>query len=437
MNKRHMISACAAVVAMAASSAELAPVVTLGDVSQHGDRVVNVPYTLANAPAVVTFAVETNNGASGWSRLPSSAVSTVKGDVNKLVPVGSHAITWRPAKDLQGVTLPSAGARVVVTAWATNNPPAYMVIDLLANSTDRIRYYEDESAMPYGGVLSNDIYRTTSLVMRKVNAKGIIWRMGSVSETGRVASYEKSHTVTNKASYYLSVFELTQRQHTLINGGTTPDRYFVTHADMRPSDCVKWTDLVDTVASGGTETPEPSSGSICGKLRDLTGIAFNIPGEADWEFAARAGCGDGYWPGGIAMSISSNADDNLPGRYKSNGGWPADQLSSNNIPKNGLDTNYATAVVGSYKPNAWGFYDMCGNVREWCRDWWVNDISDRGGAIVTIKDSQNYRAFRGGDIGDTASSCRPANRYMAGQGADWRNYAHFWGARLWAPCEAK
>ena len=85
MNKSHIISACAAAVAVAVSSAELAPVVTLGDVSQHGDRVVNVPYTLANAPAVVTFAVETNNGASGWSRLPSSAVSTVKGDVNKLV----------------------------------------------------------------------------------------------------------------------------------------------------------------------------------------------------------------------------------------------------------------------------------------------------------------------------------------------------------------
>jgi len=427
------LAACAAITAAAEG---VAPNVKDVALVQAPDRTVTVTYELENAPAVITFSIETN-GPSGWARIDSSALTATSGDLGRLIQPGSgRTITWKPRKDFKDVSLPAA--RAVVTAWPVDNPPAYMVINLLPGATDRVRYYEDEAALPYGGVLSNDIYRTTSLVMKKVIAKGVRWNMGSISETGRVGTYEKLHEVTLADNYYLAVFPLTQRQHTLINGGTAPTRRFTVNGDMRPSDCVKRTDAVGSV-NGGTTILTPSADSICGKLKTMTGIAFDLPGEAQWEFAARAGCGDGYWPvdGEQVMAISGNVDANLPGRYRQNDGWPTDQLDQYNIPLKTLDIDFATAIVGSYRPNKWGFYDMCGNVREWCRDWWKEDISEDGGAIISEKISENGFACRGGGIGDNASSCRPANRSMAGEGAIWTSYSNFWGVRLWAPAEAK
>ena len=432
------ILSCFLLAALSASAAD--PVVSDVTFTQGADRVATVTYKLKGAAAVVTLSVSTNAGDNVWVKVPDAAVAAVVGDVNKLMQPDDAAVrtvTWIP--DVSWPFQENAeGVKVDVVAWPVDNPPAYMVINLLPGATDRVRYYEDEAALPYGGVLSNDIYRTTSLVMKKVIAKGVRWNMGSINETGRTATYEKLHEVSLSDNYYLAVFPLTQRQHTLINGGTAPTLRYTVNGDMRPSDCVKRTDAVGSV-NGGTTILTPSADSICGKLKTMTGIAFDLPGEAQWEFAARAGCGDGYWPvdGEQAMAISGNVDANLPGRYRQNGGWPTDQLDVNNIPLSTLDTDFATAVVGSYRPNKWGFYDMCGNVREWCRDWWKADISTDAGAIIAERQTDNYFAYRGGCIGDNASACRPASRSMAGEGAIWTSYSNFWGVRLWAPAEAK
>lgn len=427
------LAACAAITAAAEG---VAPNVKDVALVQAPDRTVTVTYELENAPAVITFSIETN-GPSGWARIDSSALTATSGDLGRLIqPSSGRTITWKPRKDFKDVSLPAA--RAVVTAWPVDNPPAYMVINLLPGATDRVRYYEDEAALPYGGVLSNDIYRTTSLVMKKVIAKGVRWNMGSINETGRSKSKEKLHEVSLADNYYLAVFQLTQRQHTLINGGTAPTRRFTVNGDMRPSDVVTRIDAVGSV-NGGTTILTPSADSICGKLKTMTGVAFDLPGEAQWEFAARAGCGDGYWPvdGEQAMAISGDVDANLPGRYRQNDGWPTDQLDQYNIPLTTLDIDFATAIVGSYRPNKWGFYDMCGNVREWCRDWWKEDISEDGGAIISEKISENGFACRGGGIGDNASDCRPACRMMASEQWKWSIMSQFWGVRLWAPAEAK
>ncbi len=427
---KSVASASCALVAGAVIAA-VAPTITGVSMSQDAGRKVTVSYTLSDADAVVTFAVETN-GAGAWARVDASALSTARGDLNRLVETGPRSITWRPTREL-GILPSGIQVRAVVTAWPVDNPPDYLVIDLTDGSR---RYYESEAAMPYGGVLSNDIYRTSQLVMKKVIAKGVTWKMGSVSETGRTAAYEKVHNVTLDENYYLAVFPLTQRQHTLIKG-SAPTLRFTVDGDMRPSDVVTRVDCVGSTSAG---MPEPSADSICGLLKTKTGISFNLPGEAQWEYACRATCGEGCWPvatGDVAMAISANADAGLPGRYSGNGGWPTDQLDANNIPRSTLGTEYATAIVGSYAANKWGFYDMCGNVREWCRDWWKADISEDGGAIISDKVSDNYFAYRGGSNGDPAQSCRPATRGLAGEGAKWSSYSRFWGVRLWAPCEAK
>ena len=210
--KKTLVLHVVAFAGLASFASGVAPAITLDSVSQSSAQIVTISYSLANAPAVVTFSMETN-GPSGWVRIDPAALSTAQGDVNRLVAVGQRMIKWKPYKDFKGVQIGENGARAVVTAWPTNNPPAYMVIDLVDGSR---RYYESEAYLPYGGVLSNDIYRTSQLVMRKVIAKGVTWTMGSVAETGRTAAYEKLHVVTLDENYYLAVFPLTQRQHALI-----------------------------------------------------------------------------------------------------------------------------------------------------------------------------------------------------------------------------
>lgn len=446
---------CAALAAVFGASASFAaPEITIGTVTQGSNRLVTVPYTLANEPAVVTFAVETN-GPAGWARVDAAFTATAKGDLGKLVAIGDHAITWRPNRDLKGVKLPSDGVRFAVTAWPTNNPPAYMVINLLPGAADRVRYYEDEASLPYGGVLSNDIYRTTSLVMKKVMAKGVKWTMGSSNEQGRQATYEKQHTVELSDNYYLAVFPLTYRQNLLIYGSTAANyQRFKVDADMRPADNVPRTIVYGSVGDASVhvlrDAPDPNS--ICGKLKTLCGVAFNLPGEAQWEFACRAGCPSGYWPvagGNVAMSMTAVSDGGktyyedagFPGRYRWNGGNPVelrDAGMGNYVPVATVSTNYATSAVGTYSPNAWGFYDMLGNVYEPCLDWFKNDISEDGGAVITEETSAgHFFVSRGGDIGCGTDGNRPSARTIAGEAANLGGYGHLWGARLWAPCEAK
>ena len=79
-----------------------------------------------------------------------------------------------------------------------------------------------------------------------------------------------------------------------------------------------------------------------------------------------------------------------------------------------------TAIVGSYAPNAWGLYDMHGNVWEWCLDWYADDITAHGGKVNidpatpanTLSGASGaYRVNRGGSWNYAAGSCRPAFRH--------------------------
>ena len=122
----------------------------------------------------------------------------------------------------------------------------------------------------------------------------------------------------------------------------------------------------------------------------------------------------------------ADANLDLLGRYERDGGKVQNGTSYVN-PVQSCGATNATAIVGSYAPNAWGLYDMHGNVWEWCLDWYEDNIATAkdasgepyGGRVninpatpakTLFGESSAKRVRRGGSYDQTAGGCRPAYR---------------------------
>ena len=440
MNKNaitRVAAVAAAVVATAPSSSQaMIPEVSDVTMTQSATRRVTITYRLSDAPAVVTLDIQTNANTSaaaddpGWTSIGGRNICNAQGDVWKKVSgKDTYTITWQPDRvwtdaEGEGFKIAANGARARVTAWPVDNTPDYMAVDLTATGgADTQTYYPAADFVP-GGV-TNGLYKTTKLLMRKIMAKGVEWTMGSVAESGRNATRETTHQVKLDANYYIGVYPVTQTQWQQVTGYNPSN--FTTDRTMRPVEKVSYTDIrqgkgtASTAASatGGVYPAEPYGDSFLGLLRTKTDIDFDLPSEAQWEFAARAGNGEGYWGDGSAMRISSNKDAGLDllGRYQYNGGKIGTNSGTN--PAADCEPTNGTAIVGSYAPNAWGLYDMHGNVWEWCLDWFADDITAHGGKVNidpatpanTLSGASGAnRVVRGGSWDTAAGFCRPAFR---------------------------
>lgn len=229
------------------------------------------------------------------------------------------------------------------SAVAADEGSLYCVIDLSggANAVAYSVSYLD--AAPAGGW--TDEYKTTKLVMRRIEAG--TFKMHGVQD------------VTLTRAYYIGVFEVTQRQYELVMGTNPVDRgdwasYYL--GDTRPVESVSWNAIRG--ASGTYDWPSVKTvdaNSFIGRIRARTGgLNVDLPTYAQWERACRAGGDERY------DRESFDADTlNEIARWYENGGKG--------------DAKYA--AVGSYLPNAWGLYDMIGNVNEWCLDWYGETLS--------------------------------------------------------------
>jgi formylglycine-generating enzyme required for sulfatase activity len=170
------------------------------------------------------------------------------------------------------------------------------------------------------------------------------------------------HTVTLSA-FEMSATEITQGQYKAVMG-KNPSHF--TGDDNLPVESVSWNDAV----------------SFCRALSQKTGSEFRLPTEAEWEYACRAGTTTKY-------SLGDNASD------LARAGW----YFSNSSLK--------THPVGQKTPNAWGLYDMHGNVWEWCSDWYGNYPS---GSVTNPMGAQTgpYRVIRGGGWCNYVYNCRSA-----------------------------
>ena len=219
-----------------------------------------------------------------------------------------------------------------------------------------------------------DEYKTTKLLMRRIEPGTV--RMGDTKP------------VTLTKPFYIGVFEVTQKQYELING-SNPSQY---KGDMRPVEHVSYTDIRGT--SKGAQWPsgtEFDDTSWLGKLKSKVGVAFDLPTESQWEYACRAGTTSYFNNGG-----SGDADLDVLGRWS----------SSRNDGKGGYSEH---TTAGLYLPNAWGLYDMHGNVFEWCLDLGgsINSdpVTDYEGAA-----SGSGRVLRGGHWDYDYSGCRSSGR---------------------------
>ena len=400
-------------------------------VSQAADRLVTITYNLSATPAVVTLDIETNCvvdvSTTNWVSIGGANIQKVSGDVWKRVEIGSRSIYWHADISWPDHKIVDGGIRAVVTAWALDNTPNYMVVDIAASAKANTQHYYPSVDFIPGGLLGRDDYRTTSIVMRKIMAKGVAWTMGSTTlETQRQKWREVTHKVELANNYYIGVFPVTQAQWDLIQYGRSAPSYFSAAADraMRPVEQVSYNEIRNSLDA--TEKAEynypanPNPISFLGKLRTRTGIDFDLPSEAQWEFAARAGNGDTKWGDGSGI-MNSDEDANLGklGRYQRNGGRVMNGSNYVN-PAQSVGAENGTAIVGSYLENDWGLYDTFGNVWEWCLDWYSENITGIDGKTNIDLSEPNKtlvgglgstRIIRGGGFCSPAGECRPAYRY--------------------------
>ena len=172
---------------------------------------------------------------------------------------------------------------------------------------------------------------------------------------------EPAHPVILTKGFYLGKYEVTQEQYEMVIGNN-PSAF---KGEKLPVEMVSWNDAV----------------SFCQALSKMErvprGYEFVLPTEAQWEYACRAGTTTSYsWGNEITPQLANYIDNGLR----------------------------KTVEVGSYPPNSWGFYDIHGNVWEWCQDWF--------GPLLNNSATDPVGAGSGSDRIQRGGSWNPPGTYL-------------------------
>ena len=239
---------------------------------------------------------------------------------------------------------------------------------------------EDTSNVKQGSGGSQTVDPDLIYDIRMVFIPGGSFRMG----TEDFEEDEMPARTVTVDGFEIGVTEVTQAQYTAIMGETPS---FFKGNDDFPVERVTWFDAVKFC----NKLSDKASLNRCYDentwICDFSENGFRLPTEAEWEYACRAGTTTEYYTGNTGSDLSK-------------AGWYGDDMGN---------SNKISHAVAQKTPNAWGLYDMHGNVFEWVNDWYASYDPDSVDNPIGA-DSATYKVLRGGGWFNGAEYCRSAYR---------------------------
>jgi len=220
------------------------------------------------------------------------------------------------------------------------------------------------------------------VLLEMVSIPGGTFMMGSPESEDRRFDEEGPQRQVTVAPFYMGKYLVTQAQWQAVanmpkvkrNLDPNPAKF---KGELRPVDTVTWSDAVE----------------FCARLSKQTGKEYRLPSEAEWEYACRAGTETPFHFGPTLTTDLANYN----GKYKYSQGPTGEDRQE-------------TTNVGILPPNAFGLYDMHGNLREWCADPWHKNYegAPTDGKVWEKGGDRNQRAIRNGGWRQTISGWRRA-----------------------------
>ena len=339
----------------------------------------NIKITLPSAALSIgaTYVIKKLTNDSQYVRITAS--DNINGDpdvylkdlytVRPSLEVISDGTTWRKIGGEDGLHWPQGD---------------YMLVDISSGPTGTSYPVTYQSAAPDLTGTGNFAFKSNVIVLKWIPAG--VFTMGNTTVSSENSGNAPEHEVTLTEGFWMGVFEVTQLQWLQVMGSHAAAQSNNTGlTTVNPENNVSWNDIRgDSTVYDWPIVRGVGPNTFMGNLLAKTGLPFDLPTEAQWEYACRAGT--------TTLWSYGNTED---GNYM----W----YTTNNTPS-------GTKEVGGKLPNPWGLYDMHGNVYEWCRDWYgasyySASTSDDPDGIT----SGSSRVRRGG-WSDSASFTRSADR---------------------------
>ena len=241
---------------------------------------------------------------------------------------------------------------------------------------------------------SEDLCEGVSL--ETVHISGGTFMMGSKETEKDSHDDERPQHPVIVSPFLIGKFPITQAQWRIvagfdaINRSLDPDPSHFKGDDL-PVEKVSWYDAIE----------------FCKRLSKKTGRRYRLPSEAEWEYACRAGTETPFYYGETLSSELANYDANISYAFETAGEFRG-----------------KTTPVGSFPANAFGVYDMHGNIWEWCGDTWHDSYLEAPNSSSPWLEGnqQNFAALRGGTWSLDAASCRSANRLKLNRIIDYKYF---------------
>ena len=405
---------------------------------------VTVEYRLSNVGATpVSLLIEAFDGETPLDSQRLAAACT--GDVYGITENGIHKFSFDPAEAFGSsqVAYNDFKIRLSVSETPNMNDVLYRIVDLQNGGFENVTRADFYNNKGYGafvtnyadigagyttdledvfiwtGVTNNPEYKTTKLVLRRIPATNVSWTY---------AAFPAENPVTVKLTndFWVAVFDFTYEQWKTVMGsykGSFTDAEAYPDFATYPVSGVRWDlcvgyDYYSTPVD--SDTPQPNTAFMFAKLMTFdTNLVFNFPTEAQWEWASYGGATNSYYHG--AASVNEVA-------------WSKSNSDGHPHP------------VGQKRPNAFGLYDVIGNVQKFCRDWYVtkealvNSAAMQGDPLVdpvgpskaesaaNVGTGFGWKVLRGGSYGLSDAYSKTTNRNgLRGNVADPNP-----GIRIWA-----